>query len=63
MLHLNSKSCSADPDVWMWPAIKSDGNDHFECVLLCTDDALVASENAMSMPYASENGKSVLIDR
>ena len=25
MLHLNSKSCSADPDVWRWPAIKSDG--------------------------------------
>ena len=51
MLHLNSKSCSADPDGWRWPAIKSDGNEHFECVLLCADYALVASENDISFIF------------
>ena len=51
MLCLNSKFCSADPDIWIWPAIKSYGNEHFECVLLCAGDALVASENTMIMTY------------
>ena len=39
-------SCPADPDVWMRPAIKSDGQKYYEYVLLYTDDALVISENA-----------------
>ena len=33
----------------MWPAIKSDGNEHYEHVLLHADDALVVSENAESI--------------
>ena len=37
-------SCPADPDVWMRPAIKSDG---FKCLTIL-DDALVVSENAES---------------
>lgn len=40
------KSCPADPDVWMQPAIKSDGSTYYEYVLLYTDDALVISEKA-----------------
>jgi hypothetical protein len=39
-------SCPADPDVWMRPAKRSDGSDHYEYILLYTDDALVISENA-----------------
>ena len=45
MRHLNFTSCPADPDVWMRPAIKSDGTEYYEYVLLYTDDALVVSEN------------------
>ncbi len=46
MSFLNFKSCPADPDVWMRPAIKSDGSTYYEYVLLYVDDALVIGENA-----------------
>ena len=49
MHHLQFQSCPADPDVWMRPAIKSDGTHVWEYVLLYTDDALVISENAESI--------------
>ena len=49
MEFLNFKSCLADPDVWMRPAIKSDGNTYYENILLYVDDALVVSENAESI--------------
>ena len=42
-------SCPADPDVWMRPAIKSDGSKCYDYVLLYVDDALVVSENAESI--------------
>jgi len=45
MKHLNFESCKADPDVWMRKAVKSDGSEYWEYVLLYTDDALVVSEN------------------
>jgi hypothetical protein len=38
--HLRSRSCPAHPDVWMRSAIKSDGTEVYEYVLLYTDDAL-----------------------
>ena len=44
MDHLGFKSCPADPDVWMRPAIKADGSQCWEYVLLYTDDVLVISE-------------------
>jgi hypothetical protein len=44
MGHLDFKSCPADPDVWMRPARHSDGTEHYEYVLLYTDDALVVGE-------------------
>ena len=50
MEFLNFKSCLADPNVWMRPAIKSDGNTYYEYILLYVDDALVVSENAESIP-------------
>ena len=46
MHYLKFLSCLADPDVWMWPAEKSDGTAYYEFVLLYMDDALVISENA-----------------
>ena len=49
MEFLNFKSCIADPDMWMRPAIKSDGNTYYEYILLYVDDALVVSENAESI--------------
>ena len=45
MHHLRFQSCPADPDVWMRPAIKSDGNKYWEYILLYTDDALCISEH------------------
>ena len=33
----------------MRPAIQSNGNEYYECVLLYTDNALVVSENAESI--------------
>ena len=49
MEFLNFKSCLADPDVWMRPVIKSNGNTYYEYILLYVDDALVVSENAESI--------------
>ena len=49
MQFLNFTSCPADPDVWMRPAIKSDGSKCYDYVLLYVDDALVISENAESI--------------
>ena len=46
MRHLEFISCPADPDVWMRPSKKSDGQEYYEYILLYTDDALVISENA-----------------
>ena len=46
MHFINFTSCPADPDVWMRPAIKSDGSKCYDYVL---DDALVVSENAESI--------------
>jgi hypothetical protein len=46
MRHLDFVSCPADPDVWMRPAKRSDGSDHYKYILLYTDDALIISENA-----------------
>lgn len=44
MRHLGFASCPADPDVWMRPAKKADGSEHYEYILLYTDDALCVAE-------------------
>ena len=49
MEFLNFKSCLADPNVWMRPAIKSNGNTYYEYILLYVDDTLVVSENSESI--------------
>ena len=43
------KPCLADPDIWMRPAIKSNGNTYYEYILLYVDNTLVVSENAESI--------------
>jgi hypothetical protein len=43
MGHLNFESCLADPDVWMRPALKADGSEYYEYILIYTDDVLVVS--------------------
>ena len=35
-----------DPDVWMRPAVKSDGEEYYEYVLVYVDDCMSISENA-----------------
>ena len=47
--HLNFKYCLADPGLWMWLSIKSDRNEHYDYVLLCTDNASVALEHSESI--------------
>ena len=49
MEFLNFKSYLADPNMWMRPAIKSDGNTYYEYILLYVGDTLVVSENAESI--------------
>ena len=46
MRHLDFESCPADPDVWMRLAMKADGSEYYEYILLYTDDAIVVSEIA-----------------
>jgi hypothetical protein len=43
MRHLNFESCLADPDVWMRPALKPDGSEYYEYILIYTEDVLVVS--------------------
>jgi hypothetical protein len=45
MRHLDFTSCLADPDVWMRQALKPDGSEYWEYVLIYTDDVLVISTN------------------
>eukprot|EP00957_Ditylum_brightwellii_P092857 7069095-Ditylum_brightwellii.AAC.1 len=46
MRHLGFVSCPTDPDVWMRPAIHSDGSKHYEHILLYTDDTLATGEHS-----------------
>ena len=43
---LKFEPCPSDPDVWIRPAKRSNGEDYYEYVLLYVDDCLVISENA-----------------
>ena len=51
MRHMRLIACPADPDVWLRPAIKSDGLEYYEYVLLYIDDALVVGKT-VSLFYA-----------
>ena len=61
---VNFVSSTADPDVWLRPAIKSDGSEHCEHVLCCVDDILatstdpgLASEGSKGGTVKFENGE------
>ena len=48
-------SCKADPDVWLRPAIKDNGEKYYEYVLCYVDDILCGSERPQKvMDYLSE---------
>jgi hypothetical protein len=49
MHHIEFKCCPADPDVWMISAIKSNGTNVYDYVLLYTDDALSIGVEAESI--------------
>jgi hypothetical protein len=49
MDHLGFKSSKGDPDIWMREAVKSNGEEYWEYVLLYVDDCLVVSENGDSV--------------
>ena len=44
MRHLEYVPCRADPDLWMKPAVRSDGFEYWEYVLLYVDDVLAIGE-------------------
>ena len=44
MEEMGSSSCKADPEVWIRPALKSDGVEYYQHVLLYTDDILAIME-------------------
>lgn len=46
MEHLGFTARLTNPDVWIRPAIKSSGQEHYEHVLLYIDDALVVLDEA-----------------
>jgi hypothetical protein len=56
MHNIGVESCPANPDVWMSPAIKSDGTKVYEYVLLYTDDSLSIGVDAESI-LKTEFGK------
>ena len=49
MTDLSFTPCQADPDVWMQPAVKSDGTKYYECVLIYVNDILVISHRASTI--------------
>ena len=42
-------SCLADPDVWMRPAVKTNGDKYYEYLLVYTDDILAISVNSKEL--------------
>ena len=43
------KSSKGDFDIWMRPAIKPDGHQYYEYIMLYVDDVMAASHNALSL--------------
>ena len=53
---LGFQSSKADLDIWLWPTIKSDGDEYYECVRLYVDDVMTASHNALQVMNDLGNG-------
>ena len=56
MNFLGFKSIQGDPEVWMREAVKADGTQYWEYVLLYVDNCLVVSENGKKV-LMNEIGK------
>ena len=48
MDHMGFKPCRADPDVWMRPGIKANGDEYWQFVLLYVDDMVAIMEDPES---------------
>ena len=46
---ISFKSCVADPDVWMRPAVRSDRTEYYEYILMYVDEILAISVDASSI--------------
>jgi hypothetical protein len=44
MADIGFTSCLVDPDLWLRPAVKSDGTKYYEYVFIYTDDILAISQ-------------------
>ena len=62
MEHLGFAACLADPDAWVRPEMKANGQEHYEHVLLCADDALVASDEASDF-FRNQIGKCFVVNK
>ncbi len=45
--HLSYKSCLADPDIWMRPAVKDNNSHYYEYLAIYVDDTLCISHDPM----------------
>ena len=43
------KSMIADPDIWIRPATKADGEQYYEFILVYVDDMIATSQDTVSM--------------
>ena len=50
------RSSHADPDVWLRPAVKHDGQEYYEYVMMYVDDILAISEDPTSILKSLEGG-------
>ena len=41
---MDFSSCKADPDFWLHPTLKSNGVEHYQCIILCIADILAIME-------------------
>ena len=53
---MNFVSSTADPDVWLQPAIKPDSSELHESVLCCVDDVLAIGTDPRLAPEGSKGG-------
>ena len=52
--NISFKSCVADPDIWLRPAVRSDKTEYYEYILMYVDDILEISTNATSILKSQE---------
>lgn len=60
MEEMGFQSCKADPDVWIRSAIKADGTDYYQYVLLYVDDILAIMESPEKFIRAELGAKFVV---